>query len=106
MALPSFACAVCNTGNEETLQHPFFQCPLALACWNLLLVQPANSNSIFDIMESLKTQLNTSIFMSIVILLCWTIWTTRNDLIFQEFNLQLLNVEPRLEKNSFCLCIE
>ena len=83
MALPTFDCAICNTGTEETLQHLFFQCPLALNCWNLLQVQPVNSDSVFDIIESFKYQLNTPIFMSLIIMHCWTTWTTRNDLIFQ-----------------------
>jgi hypothetical protein len=35
-------------------------------------------------MEHLKDGLQTLIFMSLIILLCWAIWTTRNGLIFEE----------------------
>ena len=83
MALSTFDCAICNNGIEETLHHLFFQCSLALDCWTLLQVQSLTSGSVFDIIESLKFQLNSPIFMSLIILLCWTIWITRNDLIFQ-----------------------
>ena len=83
MALSTFYCAICNNGIEETLHHLFFQISLALDCCTLLQVQSLTSGSVFDIIESLKFQLNSPIFMSLIILLCWTIWITRNDLIFQ-----------------------
>ena len=84
MSLPSYDCAICNNGIEETLQHLFFQCPLALACWNLLQVTQVDSYSFFGTIENIKSQLSSSIFMSLSILLCWTIWTARNDLIFSR----------------------
>ena len=83
MVLPSYDCAICNNGIEETLQHLFFQCPLALTCWNMLQVTPVDSDSFFGTIESIKAQISSPMFMSLIILLCWTIWTARNELIFQ-----------------------
>lgn len=91
MALPSYACVLCGSDTEETLEHLFFQCPLAVACWGLIQVQIENSAGIFEVVEDSKAQLHTPIFMSLVILLCWTIWTTRNHLIFQ-------GVQPSLQR--------
>jgi len=50
---------LCNNGTEETLLHLFFQCPLALACWNLLQVTPVDSDSFF--WEHRKHQVSTQL---------------------------------------------
>ena len=103
MALPSYDCAICNNGTEETLLHLFFQCPLALACWNLLQVTPVDSDSFFGTIENIKSQLSSSIFMSLSILLCWTIWTARNDLIFQGIQPSLGQCRATFKKELLLL---
>lgn len=85
--------------------HLFFQCLLALNCLNLLNIQPILSNSVFDIMESLKSQINSSIFMSLIVSICWIIWMARNDLDFQGIQPSVVRCRNN-EKNSLCLCIE
>ena len=84
MVLDSYACELCNTGQEETLEHLFFQCPFAVSCWNLLHLQVPLQATVLEIMDSLAAQLRTPIFMNILILLCWTIWCTRNGVIFDN----------------------
>ncbi|KAG2575186.1 hypothetical protein PVAP13_7KG418550 [Panicum virgatum] len=103
MVLPSYDCAIYNNGIEKTLQHLFFQCPLALTCWNMLQV---DSDSFFGTIESIKAQISSPMFMSLIILLCWTIWTARNKLIFQRIQLSLEQCRATFKKNSRCLCIE
>ncbi|PUZ56571.1 hypothetical protein GQ55_5G331700 [Panicum hallii var. hallii] len=61
-------------------------------------IQPADSDSIFKIMDSLKIQLNTPNFMSIIILLCWTIWTSRNDLFFHGIQPSLIGYRAFFRK--------
>ncbi|KAG2589994.1 hypothetical protein PVAP13_5NG320732 [Panicum virgatum] len=56
---PSYDCAICNNGIEKTLQHLFFQCPLALTCWNMLQVTPVDSDSFFGTIESIKAQISS-----------------------------------------------
>lgn len=42
MVLDSYECELCNSRQEETLEHLFLRCPYAIACWNLInLCQPA-----------------------------------------------------------------
>ena len=84
MVLDSYACELCNTGQEETLEHLFFQCPFAVSCWNLLHLQVPLQATVLEIMDSLAAQLRMPIFMNILILLCWTIWCTRNGVIFEN----------------------
>jgi hypothetical protein len=57
----------------------------------------------FVVMDSPKTQLNTPIFMSLVILICWTIWTTRNDLIFQEIQPSIVECRAYFRKELVLL---
>ena len=61
-----------------------FQCPFAVSCWNLLHLQVPLQATVLEIMDSLAAQLRMPIFMNILILLCWTIWCTRNGVIFDN----------------------
>lgn len=36
MVLDSYECELCNSRQEETLEHLFLRCPYAIACWNLI----------------------------------------------------------------------
>ena len=42
-----------------------------------------NSTNIFQIMESIKSQLLTPYFMDVFITMCWAIWSSQNDKIFR-----------------------
>jgi len=64
MPLPSYNCVLCPLGSEETVDHLFLECDLAKA--------------------SLKLQLRVKFYMKvIIIIMCWSIWTVRNDVIFR-----------------------
>ena len=52
--------------------------------------------------ESFKSQLHTPLFINIVILLCWSIWISRNDLIFQGLQPPTSNC-CRIFKKEFVL---
>jgi hypothetical protein len=88
--LPSYNCVLCNQQVEESVEHVFLLCPFALECWNLIhiFIPPGAP---YDILHSFKAQLQVNCFMDIIILMCWTIWMSRNDLIFrgQQPTLQL-----------------
>ena len=79
----SYDCALFTNNSEETLEHLFLHCPFDVACWGLVDLQVPHQADIFLAVDSFKSQLHTPHFMNIVILLCWSIWLTRNDLIFQ-----------------------
>ncbi|KAF8689582.1 hypothetical protein HU200_041757 [Digitaria exilis] len=68
---------------EESLEHLFLQRPFAHQCWGFLQLQISDPDDLFAPVDTLKSQLQVLFFMDVVILLCWTIWMARNDLIFR-----------------------
>jgi hypothetical protein len=89
MTLDWYNCALCNL--NETVQHPFLHWPFARACWELLHLDVPLDSSFPEIVTFFKVNLQTEFFMIGVILMCWVIWTARNDLIFRGIqpNLQI-----------------
>jgi hypothetical protein len=101
--LPSYDCVLCQLQLDETLEHVLLCCPFAISCWNLLhLAIPACEP--FDVLQSFKTQLNVSFFMDVIIIMSWTIWMARNDLIFRGINPTLQAAQERFKK-EFALVI-
>jgi hypothetical protein len=80
--LMSYDCVLCSLSQEETVGHLFLACPFAQACWSLINLTPASADPGL-VINSFKDQLNISFFMDIVIILSWSIWMARNDLIFR-----------------------
>ena len=83
MHLPSYYCVLCHLNVEEYLTHLFLHCPFSIACWWSLQVTMPNSTNIFQIMESIKSQLLAPFFMDVIVTMCWAIWSSRNDKIFR-----------------------
>jgi hypothetical protein len=73
---------ICNLQIEEVLELLFLMCPFALDCWHLLQLAVPQGDP-FDILSSFRNQLNVVFFVDIMILMCWSIWMTRNDFIFR-----------------------
>jgi hypothetical protein len=69
---------------EETVAHLFLQCDFAKACWNLVGLNIPHLQDPFQILEDLRAQLNVLFFMEIIIILCWSIWTSTNNFIFRN----------------------
>lgn len=120
MALDSYNCAICLTDEEETAQHLFWNCPFAQQCWGILNLQTIQTGDTSENILAIKDQLNNQFFMTAVIMMCWTIWTARNELIFRsnqismqeskrlffkEINLVSIRVKERLTE-SFEQCIQ
>jgi hypothetical protein len=83
MFLQSYNCALCNDSAEETVDHLFLHCGFAKNCWNLIGLTVPHSQGPFQTLEAFRTQLNVPFFMEIIIIMCWSIWTVRNNLIFR-----------------------
>lgn len=81
--LPSYNCVLCSANTEETLKHLFLECDMAVACWNLIGIAVNNYNDPTQIFEDFRRQLGVPFFMEIIIIMSWSIWTLRNDLIFR-----------------------
>jgi hypothetical protein len=83
MQLQSFDFVLCLDSREETVDHLFLHCQFAKACWNLVGVQVPSLMDPLQVLESFKSQLKVSFFMEIIVLMCWSIWSVRNNLIFR-----------------------
>jgi hypothetical protein len=91
MQLDSFNCVLCSFITEESRSHLFLDCPFAAACWFQIGVEIPLQSSVPDIFQQIKDQLAHPFFMESILLMCWAIWNTRNDLIFK-------GVQPNLEE--------
>jgi hypothetical protein len=84
MQLTDYTCVLCICNVEEDLIHLLFQCPFSLACWDTLHLIVPNTSDTVNITESFRAQLQLPFFMEIIITMCWSIWTMRNDVIFSS----------------------
>ena len=103
MFLPSYNCVLCTNNTEENLEHIFLRCPFAKACLGLIGLQVPIQTDIFLAIESFKSQMDTPLFMNIIILLCWSIWISRNDLIFQGLQPSASNCSCTFKKELVLL---
>jgi hypothetical protein len=63
--------------------------------WNL--AQVTMPNDIQSYIQSIKAHIRQPFFMEIIILICWSIWTTRNDFIFKGFTPSLYRARQKLK---------
>lgn len=80
MHLEDYSCVFCTNSEDETTRQ--LNCPFAQQCWGSLNLLTTLSWSCFDTFERLRQQIVAAFFMEIMILLSWSIWITRNNLIF------------------------
>jgi hypothetical protein len=52
----------------------------------------------FQIIQSFKSHLNVAFFMDVLIIMSWTIWMARNDLIFKGINPTLHAAQERFKE--------
>lgn len=104
MDLPSYNCVLCAADIEENMHHLFLQCPFAQQCWSLLHLHISDPTDLHSSLDSLNAQLHVPFFMDIVVLLSWSIWMARNDLIFRNVPPSLQNVKNTFQK-EFTLVI-
>lgn len=104
MDLPSYSCVLCTSDIDESVHHMFLQCPFAQGCWNLLHVHLSDPSDLYGSVDDLRVQLNVPFFMKVIILMSWSIWMARNDLIFRNVQPSLQNVRATFQK-EFTLVI-
>jgi hypothetical protein len=81
--LDSYNFVLCLQSTEETCQHLFLLCPFAKKCWELIHIDIPLNETFPGLADYLQDRLHSQFFMTVVVLICWTIWTVRNDLIFR-----------------------
>jgi hypothetical protein len=84
MVLQDYTCVLCNGAIEESQTHLFLQCPFAMQCWGSINLQVQQHLDPFQNLQSFKDQLSEPFFMEVIVLMAWTIWKSRNDLIFRQ----------------------
>jgi hypothetical protein len=84
MHLEDYNCVLCQHPPEETLMHLLFFCPFAKDCWSTWNFQFAEQLSIPQNFHEWKLLQNVSFALDFFILICWAIWSMRNDVIFQN----------------------
>ena len=80
-------CSFCDT--EETIQHLFFECPLAKIVWRIVhmainITPPKNITHLFG---SWLKGIDKSTLKSIRVGVCavlWALWNVRNDFVFNK----------------------
>jgi hypothetical protein len=100
--MTDYTCIMCNQAVTETRDHLFFTCPFAQHCWQYMcplwnLAQVAMPNDIQNYIQSIKAHIRQPFFMEIIILICWSIWTTRNDAIFKGLTPSLYRARRKLK---------
>jgi hypothetical protein len=66
------------------VNHLFWNCPFAQECWALVNIETIQEGTIFQNITTAKDQLHNQFFMVLIILMSWTIWKVRNELIFNN----------------------
>jgi hypothetical protein len=83
MFLPSYDCVLCSSSVEETVDHLFLECDFAGACWGLIGQTVISSPNSFQRFQTFRTQIGKKFFMEIIVIMCWSIWSARNDAVFR-----------------------
>nr|TKW09450.1 hypothetical protein SEVIR_6G095300v2 [Setaria viridis] len=86
MPLDSNVCEMCIRQKRETITHLFLRCSFAKACWNSVGISYVSTRSSLNIFNQIRRQMNTAFFMEVIILMTWSIWTTRNDWTFNNLD--------------------
>lgn len=103
MHLESYNCVLCLQNTEETCQHLFLQCPFAVQCWQLINADPSPNDDFPEVVSYIKDRLQSQFFMTAVILMCWAIWKSRNNMIFDGIQHSVSNVRQLFQREILLL---
>jgi hypothetical protein len=80
------------------MEHLFLSCPFAAECWSKISVSITAQNNIFNAIQNIKDQSHPQFFMVMAILMSWSIWTARNNLIFRGIQQNPDSVKANFDK--------
>lgn len=100
----NYACLLCDSPPEETVEHLFFSCPFSQQCWRKLGFSWPNSNNRIQLIHGGRETWSGPMFMDIFIMATWSIWKERNDKHFRRIPQSQTSWLARF-KNSFGLLI-
>ena len=104
MHLDDYNCVLCNLGCEETSFHLFFECPFSRDCCATIPVDGNLNLTPLDMVLQARADFNNAIFREIAITACWVIWNTRNDVVFDngQINIHLWKRQFKEEFGLVC----
>lgn len=91
MFLEAYDCELCILQKKENLEHLFLNCVFARKCWALLGIQYPTTLHPRTAFTLFKKKLKVKFEMEIIIIMTWSIWTTRNEWICS-------NEDPTVDK--------
>jgi hypothetical protein len=79
-------CCFCSA--HETIQHLFFDCPVAWLIWSIVSItfdirKSRSVNDIFGWLTGLQYKQRNCVLLGVADV-CWAIWPSRNDVVFQR----------------------
>lgn len=80
-------CVMCDSREEETIDHLFFECPFAKECWAAIHFEWDDSLQLSDRFIQARTASNLPFFSEAALIASWELWKLRNDKVFQRRNL-------------------
>jgi hypothetical protein len=77
-------CVLCDSGAPETIDHLFFTCPFAQACWASIQLNWDDSLQLPDRLIRGKETHQLPFVMEAAAIAAWELWKLRNDKVFQR----------------------
>nr|TKW16243.1 hypothetical protein SEVIR_5G287200v2 [Setaria viridis] len=84
MPLQSTTCEICILQKRETAACLFLRCNFAKACWASIGITYTPTRRTMSIFNAIRRRLQLPFFMEIIVLMAWSIWTTRNAWTFNN----------------------
>lgn len=78
----SYTCDMYIVQKEETLRHLFIQCNFARNCWNSIGINIPRHLTLKQLIRWLRRKLQVPFHMDAIILMSWSICTTRKKMDF------------------------
>jgi hypothetical protein len=104
MQLDDYTCVLCNSGHEETSFHLFFECPFSQACWDTIPINWDLNAPPLDMLIQAREAFGGIIFREIFITTCWVIWLTRNNVIFNNGQININSWKFRFKEELGLVC--
>jgi hypothetical protein len=104
MQLDSYDCELCLLQNKGRLRHLFFKCSFERICRMQIVVNVPIWLKSARATRHIKRLLRVPFAMETIIIMCWCIWTKRNDWVFNDSHPRVLNCKEKL-KREFDLII-
>jgi len=77
-------CVVCETREDETIEHIFFTCPFASQCWASINFVWDHSINLQDRFIQARQSHGHSFFTEASLIAAWKIWKMHNDKVFKR----------------------